>query len=39
MADSAENAKPEAAPGTMHVRTDNGIGWMIYDQQKLILLQ
>ena len=33
MADAAENAKPEAAPGTMHVRTDNGIGWMIYDQQ------
>ena len=33
MADAAENAKPDAAPGTMHVRKENGIGWMIYDQQ------
>ena len=27
------NAKPDAAPGTMHVRKENGIGWMVYDQQ------
>ena len=33
MADAAENAKPDAAPGTMQVRKDKGIGWMIYDQQ------
>jgi len=33
MADAAENAKSEAAAGTMHVRKENGIGWMIYDQQ------
>ena len=33
MADAAENAKPDAASGTMHVRKENGIGWMIYDQQ------
>lgn len=33
MADAAKSAKPAATPGKMISRKEDGIGWMIYDQQ------
>ena len=29
----SEISKPQATPGKMHASKENGIGWMIYDQQ------